>query len=372
MEKPSYYGILPANVRYDKRLKPMEKILYSEITALANEHGFCFASNSYFGKLYEVHKSTVGAWINNLIKFGYLKVELIYKENSKEVLERRLYIVDLKSVPLSTPVEKEKKEEKKSVEDIVEEKEEEKAPLHEKTDTLPVKKWVPYQQKDGYPLHEKIDTLSIKKLIPSPQKDGYPPHEKTEDNTTRTNTTSNNTTRDNTTTKLDKVNKIEQKEVNEKSSSSFVLENSKKDSSSLSTGNLERDIEISRIISVLFEFGVKDDTIKNIIKLGVGLERVNLVLKSAKEKDWGEGAIYKALKDNWVLGEKKENIVSDEELESKRKWLGYFAGLDKVTRGEVLEIIKFIPLEILEKNKKKLARTESIFEFKQEIRRLGK
>ena len=33
MEKPNYFGILPANVRYDKNLKPMEKILYTEISS---------------------------------------------------------------------------------------------------------------------------------------------------------------------------------------------------------------------------------------------------------------------------------------------------------------------------------------------------
>ena len=49
---PNYFGILPANVRYDKRLKPMEKILYTEITALSNAKGYCYATNSYFAKLY--------------------------------------------------------------------------------------------------------------------------------------------------------------------------------------------------------------------------------------------------------------------------------------------------------------------------------
>ncbi len=132
MEKPNYYGILPANVRYDKRLKPMEKILYSEITALANTQGFCFASNSYFGKLYEVDKKTVGVWVNNLAKFGYLKVELIYKENSKEVLERRLYIVDLKEVSLSASVEEKNLIENEKEKDSV-------TPPHKKMDTPPQK-----------------------------------------------------------------------------------------------------------------------------------------------------------------------------------------------------------------------------------------
>lgn len=341
MEKPNYYGILPANVRYDKRLKAMEKILYSEITALANTQGFCFASNSYFAKLYEVDKKTVGVWVNNLAKFGYLKVELIYKENSKEVLERRLYIVDLKEVSLSTPVEEEKE-----------------------TSTPP---------------HKKMDTPPQKNGEMSPQNYGYPPHKIMEDNTTRDNIINENNTSNNTTTK-DKVNKIEQEEVTEKSSSSSVLENSfeenrdnkelEKDSSNLSTGNIERDREISQMILTLFEYGVKENTIENIIKLDVSLNRVKEVLKSAKEKSWGDGAIYKALKENWILEEKRENNISDEEIEDKKKWLKYFAGLDKVTRGEILEIIKPIPLEKLEQNKKRLARTESIFEFKQELRRL--
>ena len=338
MEKPSYYGILPASIRYDKRLKPMEKILYSEITALTNSQGYCFASNSYFGQLYEVDKKTVGVWVNNLVKLGYLKLELIYKENSKEVLERRLYIIDLKEVSLSAPME------------------------------------------DDTPHHKKMDTPPQKNGETSPHKNGYPHHKKMEDNTTRDNIINENNTSNNTTTKLDKLNKIEEIEASTDSSSSFVLENSfkensdngviEKDSSSLSTGNIERDREISQIILVLFEYGVKDKTIENIVKLDVSLERVNEVLKVAKIKNWGDGAIYKALKEKWVVDEKKENTISDEDLEDKKRWLNYFAGLDKGSRGEILELIKPIPMEKLDKNKKKLARTESIFEFKQELKKL--
>ena len=93
MEKPNYYGILPADVRYDKNLKPAEKILYSELTALVNVKGYCYASNSYFANLYGVHKKTVGGWIGHLAELGYIKVELILKEGSNEVEERRRYIV---------------------------------------------------------------------------------------------------------------------------------------------------------------------------------------------------------------------------------------------------------------------------------------
>lgn len=356
MEKPNYYGILPANVRYDKRLKPMEKILYSEITALSNTQGFCFASNSYFAKLYEVNKKTVGVWVNNLFKFGYLKVELIYKENSKEVLERRLYIVDLKEVSPSASVEK-KKEDKKIIKD---------------------------EKERITPPHKKMDTPPQKNREVSPQNYGYPNHKKMEDNTTRDNSINENITSNNTTTKLDRVNEKEDKKFSAENSSSFVLEkffeekrveesNKEKngDKSNLIIGKLEKDLELSKIIYILFEFGVSDRTIENILKLDITLERVEEVLKTAKEKNWGEGAIYQAIKEKWILGEKKESIPV-EELEGKKRWLNYFAGLDKESRGEILELIKYIPLKKLEKNKRRLARIESIFGFKEELKKLKK
>nr|DAS87522.1 MAG TPA: replisome organizer protein [Caudoviricetes sp.] len=94
MENPGYYGILPANVRYDKNLKPMEKIIYSELTALSNKNGYCNATNSYFAELYEVSKNTVSLWISDLEKAGYIKTKLIYEVGTKIIKERRIYIAD--------------------------------------------------------------------------------------------------------------------------------------------------------------------------------------------------------------------------------------------------------------------------------------
>ena len=77
MERPEYYGILPSKVRYDERLKPMEKIMFSELTALVRKKGYCYASNMYFATLYGVHKSTVSAWISNLAKCGHITTKCI-------------------------------------------------------------------------------------------------------------------------------------------------------------------------------------------------------------------------------------------------------------------------------------------------------
>lgn len=105
MEKPNFYGIMPADVRYDKNLKPMEKILYTEITALTNSKGYCFATNSYFAELYEVHKNTVGTWISNLEKQGYIKTVLIYKKGTKEIMERRIYINQKNVIPINEKID---------------------------------------------------------------------------------------------------------------------------------------------------------------------------------------------------------------------------------------------------------------------------
>lgn len=91
-EKPSYFSILTADVRYDERLKANEKIMYSEITALSNKYGYCSANNTYFANLYKVHKDTISDWINNLKKFGYIRVELEYKDGTKQIRKRKLYI----------------------------------------------------------------------------------------------------------------------------------------------------------------------------------------------------------------------------------------------------------------------------------------
>lgn len=91
-EDPNYYAIIPSEVRYDKSLKPNEKLLYGEISALANKMGVCFASNSYFSELYDVDKSTISRWITNLEKNGYIKRVIKYKKGTKEVIARGILI----------------------------------------------------------------------------------------------------------------------------------------------------------------------------------------------------------------------------------------------------------------------------------------
>ena len=93
--EPSYFAILPADIRYDKKLKANEKLLYSEITSLSSTEGYCWASNNYFAKLYNVSKRTVQRWLFSLQSYGHIKIffnkkkvrhiQMLTKKNIKRV-----------------------------------------------------------------------------------------------------------------------------------------------------------------------------------------------------------------------------------------------------------------------------------------------
>ncbi|MBO7614769.1 MAG: helix-turn-helix domain-containing protein [Bacilli bacterium] len=89
-EKPNYYSILPATVRYDKDLTDKAKLLYSEITSLCNANGECWASNSYFAELYSTSTNNVSKLIKSLIDRKYLERKIFYKEGTKEIEKRVL------------------------------------------------------------------------------------------------------------------------------------------------------------------------------------------------------------------------------------------------------------------------------------------
>jgi len=92
MDQPNYYAIIPASVRYDKRLTGDEKIMYGELSALSNKNGYCWASNGYFAKLYGITPQGISKRIHGLEEAGYIRIEFHDKENG--VRERRISILD--------------------------------------------------------------------------------------------------------------------------------------------------------------------------------------------------------------------------------------------------------------------------------------
>ncbi len=150
-EQPNYYSILTANVRYDRELKANEKLLFSEITALANKSGYCTATNNYFANLYGKSKTTISNWINHLKEKGYLKVYL--EKDGSQIIGRKLYPVD--------------------------------EPVKENKDT-------PNKEKDNTPVKENLNTCRKKVQEGIKENFKHPIKEKFKENITSINNTSIN------------------------------------------------------------------------------------------------------------------------------------------------------------------------------------
>lgn len=114
-DKPNYYAIIPADVRYDKELRANEKLLFGEISALTDSKGECYASNNYFANLYEVVPSAISRWIKDLEKKKYIEIEYI-REN-KEIKQRKIKIIGIHKCEqgYSQKVKENKEEEEKEI-----------------------------------------------------------------------------------------------------------------------------------------------------------------------------------------------------------------------------------------------------------------
>ena len=73
--KPGYWAVLPADVRYDPALPPMARLLYAEISALTDQQGYCYASNAYLQRVFELSERTLQRHLRVLEARGFLRVE---------------------------------------------------------------------------------------------------------------------------------------------------------------------------------------------------------------------------------------------------------------------------------------------------------
>ena len=96
IEKPNYYAIIPANVRYNENLNSSQKLFYGEITALTFKTGECWASNNYFARLYKVSPSLISNWVKALEKENLIVVD--YSKNGKEITKRIIKIIGTQNI----------------------------------------------------------------------------------------------------------------------------------------------------------------------------------------------------------------------------------------------------------------------------------
>ena len=91
VERPGYYAIIPADVRYDDEIPPNAKLLYGEISALIGADGYCFASNQYFSQIYKMSVETISRLISKLEKAGYIHREVV-KDGSGQIISRKIFL----------------------------------------------------------------------------------------------------------------------------------------------------------------------------------------------------------------------------------------------------------------------------------------
>ena len=90
-EKPSYYAIIPSDVRYDDSIPAAAKLLYGEISALIGADGYCFASNDYFADLYKTTRETIARQLTKLEQAGHIR-RVIEKAPSGQITTRKIYL----------------------------------------------------------------------------------------------------------------------------------------------------------------------------------------------------------------------------------------------------------------------------------------
>ena len=78
--------ILDDSIVKSNKINSTDKLVYGVIKALANNLGYCYASNDYIAQKVNLSKRTITNSIKNLKQANYIRVEIIN-------YQRNIYIV---------------------------------------------------------------------------------------------------------------------------------------------------------------------------------------------------------------------------------------------------------------------------------------
>jgi len=82
------YILIPNDIKTSD-IPPGAKILYGDILYLSNLSGYCFASNNYFSKEYNVHNNSITNWIKSLKDNKYIITK--YSQDDKGRKVRKIF-----------------------------------------------------------------------------------------------------------------------------------------------------------------------------------------------------------------------------------------------------------------------------------------
>lgn len=101
---------IPTVVVTDQSLTDGSKLLYGFILSLAQQSGFCYATNGYLAELMNTSDRSVQNYIRTLKDAGYIDVEIIYGEKN-EIKERHIRcMISFKGEKIERKVQKKGKE----------------------------------------------------------------------------------------------------------------------------------------------------------------------------------------------------------------------------------------------------------------------
>lgn len=81
---------IPIEILTDNKLSDKEKTIYAIILYLSKENNYCYLTNKSISELLNISITQVSKLINSLKNKNYISIELIYKENSKQIEMRKL------------------------------------------------------------------------------------------------------------------------------------------------------------------------------------------------------------------------------------------------------------------------------------------
>ncbi len=85
---------IPIEILTDEKLSDKEKIIYSIILYLSKQNSYCYLTNKTISELLNISITQVSKLVNSLKDKKYIDIELIYKENSKQVEMRKLILIN--------------------------------------------------------------------------------------------------------------------------------------------------------------------------------------------------------------------------------------------------------------------------------------
>lgn len=83
-----YWAVLPANIRYHTELTQTAKLLYAEVSALAQADGYCWATDTYLAETLGCSVATVTRSLRKLRDLGFIRCE---KTTNAKGTERHIF-----------------------------------------------------------------------------------------------------------------------------------------------------------------------------------------------------------------------------------------------------------------------------------------